>query len=48
MFMSVRFCLSYDHLNLILLPLKFVYSNENFIAVIEVVMMLLVPAKSVI
>ena len=29
MIMSVRFCLSYDFLNRILLPSKFVYFNEN-------------------
>ena len=29
MIMSVRFCLSYDILNTILLPTMFVYFNEN-------------------
>ena len=29
MITSVRFCLSYDLLNVILSPLKFVYFNEN-------------------
>ena len=29
MISSVRFCLSKDNLNVILLPTKFVYFNEN-------------------
>ena len=29
MITPLRFCLSYDLLNVILLPLKFVYFNEN-------------------
>ena len=31
MITSVRFCLSYDLLNAILSPLKFVYFHENFL-----------------
>ena len=45
--MRVRFCLSYDSLNVILSPSKFVYFNENFRCCNgrRHVMMLLVPYK---
>ena len=36
MITSVRFCLSYNLLNVILLPSKFVYFNENYIVVMGV------------
>ena len=47
MIMSVRFCLSYDLLNVILSPLKFVYFKENLHFGMDVVMALLVPIESV-
>ena len=47
MIMSVRFCLPYDILNVIILPSKFVYFNEKLhFFVTDVVMTLLVAAKS--
>ena len=45
MIMGVRFCLSYDLLNVILLPSKFI-SMKNCIIFTDVVM-LLVPTESV-
>ena len=47
MITSVRFCLSYDLINVILSPLKFIYFNEIYIVVTDVVMMLLFPTESV-
>ena len=47
MITSVRFCLSYDLLNAFLWPSKFVYFNENLHCCKDVVMTVLVPAKSV-
>ena len=44
---SLRFCLSYDLLNVILSPSKFVYFNENLLVVTDVPMALLAPAESV-
>ena len=44
---GVRFCLSYDLLNAILWPSKFVFPMKICIVVTDVVMNLLVPAKSV-
>ena len=43
MITSVRFCLSYDLLNAVLSPSKFVYIHENIcIIVMDAVMILLV------
>ena len=47
MITSVRFCLTYDALNAILPPLKFVYLMKICIVETVVVMTLLVPAESV-
>ena len=48
MIASVRFCLSYDLLNAILSPSKFVdFNKKKCIVVTDVIMALLVPAKSV-
>ena len=46
MITSLRFCLSYDRLNVILSPSKFI-SMKICIVVKDVVMRLLVPAESV-
>ena len=47
MITSVRYCLSIDLLNVIFLPSKFVYLNENLNSVSNDVMTLFVPTKSI-
>ena len=47
MMMSVKFSLSYDLLNVILLALKFVYFHEKLHCCHRHLMTLLVPAESV-
>ena len=45
-FMSVRFCLSYDILNVIFSPSKFFISMKICIVVTDTVMMILDPPES--